>query len=145
MMLPKEFNKPNHIFALDLRTLFEKGAKPFFASVTRDQEGHYTALKGGLIEQNGTTIEGIDLYLAVQWVGSNKPAFDLKLKQHFEAGGILAFTTGGADVKDAVGASLQMASESGKPVMFLHNDTVHVAKPNAQRTVSSKLPGFYKA
>lgn len=142
--IEKLLKKENHIASLSLRSMFDRSAKPFYACVTKDQDGVYSALKEGMVKTEGTALEGVDDYFSEIWVGSDKDHFEKTLSSHFNAGGIFAFTAGGAHKHKAAQRALELAQERNKAVMYLHNDTMNVARANGVELKSTKFPGFYK-
>jgi hypothetical protein len=143
--IEKLLKRENHIAALSLKSTFYPSAKPFYASVSKDKNGSYIALKGGLVEKEGAVLEGIEDYFDLLWVGSDKNAFNKSLSSHFNAGGLFSFTTNGTLNVKAAQAALELAHTHNKDVMFLHNDTLNIAKASGTELKSTKLPGFYKS
>ena len=147
-ILKKLLLSEKHIISITTKAMFMKAANPFDVCVTR-QDDSYTVVNGkaidaGIIEKD-TEIEGIQECLSYQWLGHDGDTYRQQIDTHLSEGGIFALTGSGAQVDTAKEWALSIASDFGKAVMFMHNDTINTAQPDNPEVVTTKLPGFYKS
>ncbi|MCB9991002.1 MAG: hypothetical protein H6867_06440 [Rhodospirillales bacterium] len=138
-------HKEKSLNELVMQALCCKLGSSFVASVTRNKDGEYIAIKGGLIEEDDTLINDAASNLKAAWDETARNKHIAERDTHLNAGHLLSFVKPGGHIDKATTEACQIARQTNKNVMFVHNDRIITVSGPDQHVSRITVKNFYKS